>query len=67
MAQPAGAAATTRPYGTWPSPIDAGLAASLDGRPEYLGAVGAELWWTEPRPQESGRRTLVRQIGRAHV
>ncbi|WP_327301209.1 prolyl oligopeptidase family serine peptidase [Streptomyces goshikiensis] len=61
MAQPAGAAATTRPYGTWPSPIDAGLAASLDGRPEYLGAVGDELWWTEPRPQESGRRTLVRR------
>ncbi|MGZ9934339.1 prolyl oligopeptidase family serine peptidase [Streptomyces sp. NC-S4] len=54
-------AATTRPYGSWPSPIDAGLAASLDGRPEYLGTVGPEVWWTEPRPEEAGRRTLVRR------
>ncbi|MFD3874680.1 prolyl oligopeptidase family serine peptidase [Streptomyces sp. NPDC058623] len=49
------------PYGSWPSPIDAALAASHDGRPEYLGAVGAEVWWTEPRPREGGRRTLVRR------
>ncbi|WP_406084425.1 prolyl oligopeptidase family serine peptidase [Streptomyces virginiae] len=54
-------AATTRPYGSWPSPLDAGLAASLDGRPEYLGTVGPEVWWTEPRPEEAGRRTLVRR------
>ncbi|WP_258024129.1 prolyl oligopeptidase family serine peptidase [Streptomyces bambusae] len=51
----------TGPYGTWPSPIDAALAASLDGRPEYVGTVGAEVWWTEPRPAEGGRRTLVRR------
>ncbi|WP_030763646.1 prolyl oligopeptidase family serine peptidase [Streptomyces sp. NRRL F-2664] len=49
------------PYGSWPSPIDAGLAAAHDGRPEYVGTVGAEVWWTEPRPQEEGRRTLVRR------
>ncbi|THA56956.1 prolyl oligopeptidase family serine peptidase [Streptomyces sp. A1136] len=49
------------PYGSWPSPIDAALAASLDGRPEYVGTVGAEVWWTEPRPAEGGRRTLVRR------
>lgn len=54
-------AVPTRPYGSWPSPIDAALAASLDGRPEYLGAVGPEVWWTEPRPREAGRRTLVRR------
>ncbi|MFG2337942.1 prolyl oligopeptidase family serine peptidase [Streptomyces yangpuensis] len=53
--------AQTLPYGSWPSPIDAGLAASHDGRPEYLGTVGPEVWWTEPRPQEAGRRTLVRR------
>ncbi|MGW6690565.1 dipeptidyl-peptidase 5 [Streptomyces sp. NPDC054961] len=51
----------TAPYGSWPSPIDAALAASLDGRPEYVGAVGPEVWWTEPRPAEGGRRTLVRR------
>ncbi|WP_411104435.1 prolyl oligopeptidase family serine peptidase [Streptomyces sp. cmx-4-9] len=54
-------AAHTLPYGSWPSPIDAGLAAALDGRPEYLGAIGPEVWWTEPRPREGGRRALVRR------
>ncbi|WP_299538271.1 prolyl oligopeptidase family serine peptidase [uncultured Streptomyces sp.] len=49
------------PYGTWPSPIDAALAASHDGRPEYVGTVGDEVWWTEPRPAEGGRRSLVRR------
>ncbi|MFI7406149.1 prolyl oligopeptidase family serine peptidase [Streptomyces sp. NPDC049541] len=49
------------PYGSWPSPIDAALAAAHDGRPEYVGFVGDEAWWTEPRPTEGGRRTLVRR------
>ncbi|MFF1832788.1 prolyl oligopeptidase family serine peptidase [Streptomyces sp. NPDC058231] len=48
-------------YGTWPSPIDARLAASHDGRPEFVGSVGDEVWWTEPRPTEAGRRALVRR------
>ncbi|MEU4966568.1 S9 family peptidase [Streptomyces smyrnaeus] len=48
------------PYGTWPSPIDAGTVAAHDGRPEFLGSVGEELWWTEPRPEEGGRRALLR-------
>ncbi|MFE3068259.1 S9 family peptidase [Streptomyces sp. NPDC059247] len=54
-------AVTTAAYGTWPSPVDAGLTAAHDGRPDHLGAVGDELWWTEPRPAEGGRRTLVRR------
>lgn len=53
---------TTGAYGSWPSPIDAALAASRDGRPEYVGAVGDELWWTEPRPAQAGRRALVRRL-----
>lgn len=51
----------TLAYGSWPSPIDAALAASHDGHPEYVGFVGDEAWWTEPRPVEGGRRTLVRR------
>jgi dipeptidyl aminopeptidase/acylaminoacyl peptidase len=51
----------TLPYGAWPSPIDAALAAAHDGHPEYVGFVGDEAWWTEPRPTEAGRRTLVRR------
>ncbi|KUJ70866.1 acyl-peptide hydrolase [Streptomyces albus subsp. albus] len=53
--------ASTAPYGTWSSPIDAALAASHDGRPEYVGVVGDEVWWTAPRPAEGGRRTLMRR------
>nr|WP_203691043.1 prolyl oligopeptidase family serine peptidase [Streptomyces sp. SID12488] len=49
------------PYGSWLSPIDAELAAEHDGSPEYVGFVGDEAWWTEPRPTEGGRRTLVRR------
>jgi dienelactone hydrolase len=51
----------TLPYGSWPSPIDAALAAAHDGQPEFLGFVGDEVWWTEPRPAEGGRRALVRR------
>ncbi|UCM91980.1 prolyl oligopeptidase family serine peptidase [Streptomyces marincola] len=36
------------------------MVAAHDGRPEYLGAVGEELWWTAPRPAEAGRRALLR-------
>ena len=48
------------PYGSWPSPIDASLAASHDGAPEFVGMVGDEVWWTAPRPEEGGRRALLR-------
>ncbi|WP_405915691.1 prolyl oligopeptidase family serine peptidase [Streptomyces sp. NBC_00728] len=51
----------TTPYGSWPSPIDATLAAAHDGHPESVAFVGDEAWWTEPRPAEGGRRTLVRR------
>ncbi|MDT0613112.1 prolyl oligopeptidase family serine peptidase [Streptomyces lancefieldiae] len=51
----------TLAYGSWPSPIDAALAAAHDGRPEDVGFVGEEVWWTAPRPTEGGRRTLVRR------
>jgi acetyl esterase/lipase len=49
------------PYGTWESPITAEMVAAADGHPGFLGAVGGELWWTEPRPAEGGRRALVRR------
>ncbi|GAA2135263.1 alpha/beta hydrolase family protein [Glycomyces algeriensis] len=48
------------PYGAWESPITVDMVAAADGRPGYLGAVGSELWWTEPRPDEGGRRALMR-------
>ncbi|MEU9478813.1 prolyl oligopeptidase family serine peptidase [Streptomyces sp. NPDC048191] len=51
----------TSPYGSWPSPVDAALAAAHDGQPEWVGFVGDEVWWTEPRPAEGGRRALLRR------
>ena len=45
-------------YGEWASPIDAATAASHDGSPGDLGLVGAEVWWTAPRPAEGGRRAV---------
>ncbi|MFI9469737.1 prolyl oligopeptidase family serine peptidase [Streptomyces sp. NPDC052492] len=51
----------TLAYGEWPSPVDAATAAAHDGSPEFAGFVGDEVWWTEPRPAEAGRRTLVRR------
>ncbi|QNP69268.1 S9 family peptidase [Streptomyces roseirectus] len=49
------------PYGTWPSPVTADLAAAHDGRPDHVAFVGDEVWWTAPRPAEDGRRALVRR------
>jgi dipeptidyl aminopeptidase/acylaminoacyl peptidase len=53
--------AVPAPYGSWVSPIDARAAAAHDGRPDHPGLVGDEVWWTEPRPAEGGRRALVRR------
>ncbi|MBO3732926.1 S9 family peptidase [Glycomyces niveus] len=49
------------PYGAWESPITVQMVAAAEGRPGHLGAVGGELWWTEPRPDEGGRRALMRR------
>ncbi|MER7054386.1 prolyl oligopeptidase family serine peptidase [Streptomyces sp. NPDC000351] len=56
-----GKSVPTLAYGSWPSPVDAALAAAHDGRPDDVGLVGDEVWWTAPRPAEGGRRTLVRR------
>ncbi|AZQ74223.1 S9 family peptidase [Streptomyces luteoverticillatus] len=52
---------STAPYGAWRSPIDAALAAAHDGRPEFVGTVGDEVWWVTSCPAEGGRSTLVRR------
>lgn len=48
------------PYGSWPSPITAarlvqGAAAVGEARVD-----GADVWWSEQRPEEGGRTQLVR-------
>lgn len=53
--------ATVASYGGWKSPITVSDVARHDGRPNWVGFVGDEVWWTEPRPSEGGRVSLVRR------
>jgi dipeptidyl aminopeptidase/acylaminoacyl peptidase len=51
---------TTRPYGTWSSPITAEMLASAGvGLAETLLDDGV-VYWTELRPAEGGRQVVVR-------
>jgi dipeptidyl aminopeptidase/acylaminoacyl peptidase len=51
---------TVRPYGTWPSPLDANTIASV---PRYAFDALSVAWpavrWLEARPSEGGRLALV--------
>jgi len=48
------------PYGSWPSPITTDLVASEGGVSfGYLDIDEHGVYWTESRPQESGRSALV--------
>lgn len=53
---------TISAYGTWVSPISAADAAAAGGGPQWLDAVGDELWWAEARPDEQGRVALVQAL-----
>ncbi|MFG1710434.1 prolyl oligopeptidase family serine peptidase [Nonomuraea sp. M3C6] len=53
------------PYGAWASPIDAelataGMTAGQIAAPAYVGVIGDEVWWVEPRPDDDGRVVLMR-------
>src|SRR5579859_502327 len=50
------------PYGSWSSPISAADVASDGTRCGWLGWVDGEIWWTESRPDEGGRVTLMRWV-----
>jgi dipeptidyl aminopeptidase/acylaminoacyl peptidase len=53
---------TTAPYGSWKSPIDA-AAVARGGRRLGAPAIAADgaVWWSEGRPEESGRVALMRR------
>ena len=51
----------TVPYGSWPSPITAGLIAEAGIGLGALLAAGDVLFWTEVRPLEGGRSVIVRR------
>jgi dipeptidyl aminopeptidase/acylaminoacyl peptidase len=51
------------PYGTWPSPISPAMAARGSSRISMVQAAGDAIYWSETRPEEQGRQTIVR-VGR---
>jgi dipeptidyl aminopeptidase/acylaminoacyl peptidase len=58
----------SEPYGTWRSPITAQV---VSGEAVALGEImldGPDLYWTETRPSEGGRKVIVRRSpdGRVH-
>lgn len=60
MPQPADSAASPSvlPYGDWPSPISAALAAASAPRRDGARFVGDDVWWGESVPEEGGRMTV---------
>ncbi len=48
------------PFGLWPSPISADLAARGSRRFGTLQADADAVYWSEGRPEEQGRQVIVR-------
>jgi len=54
----------TLPYGSWPSPVTAEIAASSAPRIDGAHFVGDDVWWGESVPAEGGRMTVrSRRLG----
>jgi dipeptidyl aminopeptidase/acylaminoacyl peptidase len=48
------------PYGAWPSPISAADLAIGTLTLSFPAVVGQEVWWSEARPEQAGRITIMR-------
>jgi len=48
------------PFGLWPSPVSAELAARGSRRFGMVQASGEAVYWSEARPEEQGRQVIVR-------
>ena len=51
----------TSPYGSWKSPITADLVAGGEIGLEQVRMDGESTFWIERRPQEGGRKVIVRR------
>ncbi|MCA0146620.1 prolyl oligopeptidase family serine peptidase [Blastococcus sp. LR1] len=47
--------------GSWPTPITSELVIRTAARLEEVVVDGADVWWSESRPDEGGRSVLVRR------
>ena len=54
-------AAIVSPYGSWKSPITAELVGGAETGLEQLRIDGDDIFWIERRPQEGGRKVIVRR------
>ena len=52
---------TTSPYGTWASPIDSRRVVDGVARLGEPRLDGDDVYWTEARPEEGGRTTVLRR------
>lgn len=53
--------AHTAPYGSWKSPISAEMVAGGEIGLEQIRIDGEDIYWIERRPQEGGRKVVVRR------
>jgi dipeptidyl aminopeptidase/acylaminoacyl peptidase len=56
---------STRPYGTWPTPVTSELVVRAARTPTAVAFDGDDVWWSEARPEEGGRIAVVRRSGSA--
>jgi dipeptidyl aminopeptidase/acylaminoacyl peptidase len=54
-------APTISPYGSWKSPISAEVVARAEVGLEQIRIDGSDIYWIERRPQEGGRKVIVRR------
>ena len=52
------------PYGSWSTPITSELVVRSARLPTgYVAVDGTDVWWSESRPEESGRTAVLRRSG----
>jgi dipeptidyl aminopeptidase/acylaminoacyl peptidase len=52
---------STRPYGTWPTPVTSELVVRAARAIGAIAADGDDVWWSEGRPEEGGRIPVLRR------
>ena len=52
---------STRPYGTWPTPVTSELVVRAARAIGALAPDGDDVWWSEGRPEEGGRIAVLRR------
>src|SRR4051812_36559253 len=54
---------SSRPYGSWPTPITSELVVKAAAALGSVAVDGDAVWWSEQRPEEGGRTQIVSRRG----